>query len=350
MLRVATLFLCTLCACSSASTTGVELTLRFDDSVSDDTLATITALSIVSSGDEEGTYSFTLGRKAHREERLVYRPLPTSHEIGLAITASDASGVVAIGSQASIALDPTRATAIEITLVGGDVDGGVDLYTAQDGSPSGCPSTTEALCEDFESTLGSAWTPHMTNGTAVIDTAHAHGGTHAMHFHGNAIVAGADADVRISETQTMSPLPSDVFVRAYYLFATTLSTDTQLSALGEAPSPYEGVTLLFDGQELTVGDTVGTPTTRGTSVSISTYTWHCIEWQVHPAMNTTGSTHVWLDGTALPSLTTTEVTNPSAGLSVLSVGAGTYAPPSAVAAYDVWVDDVVVDVARIGCQ
>jgi hypothetical protein len=120
-------------ACASPPEFAVDVTLRFDDSVSDQALASVASLSIASSGDEVAVYPLMLGRPAQRVERLRYRPATGTRTLSLEAIAfstdpaTQTSAVVADGDSGGLMLALGQVRAIEILLAGSPVAAPPDL-------------------------------------------------------------------------------------------------------------------------------------------------------------------------------------------------------------------------------
>jgi hypothetical protein len=108
---------------------AVELTLDFDDSIDDSMLATVQSLQIEATGDETFSMSIPLGRAAHRTERLLYRPLPTTRTLSFSVHALDASSsLIGSGRRDAISLTAGKATSVELVIASAvQMDLGVDL-------------------------------------------------------------------------------------------------------------------------------------------------------------------------------------------------------------------------------
>jgi hypothetical protein len=97
---------------------GVAMSLVFDDTVSDQALASVKNLSFTSSGDESFAKAIALDHPAARNERTIYRPLVTTRSLSLAVSALDgpAGAVIASGHSAALTLTPGGTTAVSIIL------------------------------------------------------------------------------------------------------------------------------------------------------------------------------------------------------------------------------------------
>jgi hypothetical protein len=377
-LLLTTVVACASFACAGCADNGgfgVDLTLTFADSVSDVAVSQVKSFSIIVSGDETGTYPVTLDRAANRTERIIYRPKPTSSTVNLDVQALGESALIAEGMQSSIALLPEHTRPADIVLnmpampdAGvGDMllpidDASMPLQTPDSGmmedpdmarTPSLCgtaPNTSVQLCEGFEGTLHSAWATHMTDGALSYDDSMAYRGNSSMHIHGNPVTAGTTVDVRISESQTFTPAPTLVYVRAFfYVQAAPANAGTFYSVIQSA-SPYDGVSLLdAAGGTLAAGDSVNGGYTKSAAV-VPLNQWFCLRWQVKVSTSASaGSVTTWVNSTDITALDANEPTEPAAGLAFLSVGFQTYDPSVANPAFDVWMDELIVNNAPVTC-
>ena len=116
---------------------GVALTLRFDSTISDPTLATVDSFAIAASGDETYSTTVTLPRAPMRIERTIYRPDQATRNLTINVVALDGHGnVVALGASKPLELSAGKTTATTIDLVspnGGDAGSNKDGGTVGDG-------------------------------------------------------------------------------------------------------------------------------------------------------------------------------------------------------------------------
>jgi hypothetical protein len=386
-LGVALVAAATVAGCSNAGGFGVDLTLRFDDSIPDDVLARVTTLSIVSSGDETAIYQLPFGRVPQRLERLVFRPLVTSRTLVLAIAALDVdpdaqtAEVVAQATSDSIALVPAREVSVELLLGGqagadagipiddaGGADdlaqppreGGVDLpppppdmaSVELGANPSKCASiAATSLCESFEAGISAYWGQKNSNGSITLDATKAYRGTHSVKLHANAVAAGTSVDVRLTETKTFTVVPADFYVRAFYYLPSAPVNGVQLYSAVQNTSPYYGVQVLDSpGGFLAHGDSIsGGAYHRSNTIQPPTNRWFCLEWHIHVGDAATGLQQVWLDDNEVVDLKFVEPTSPPAGFGTLSIGYEFFSPSVANPASDAWVDEILIDTQRVGC-
>jgi hypothetical protein len=114
-------------ACTASPNYGfaVALTMQFDDSIDDATLAQITHVNL--QVPEEGyADDIMLGRSAHRTERVVYRPNLGATSLSFELTAGSTSNTIAYG-QRVVTVQPNVTTFAEIVLsAGAGPDGGMN--------------------------------------------------------------------------------------------------------------------------------------------------------------------------------------------------------------------------------
>jgi hypothetical protein len=230
-----------------------------------------------------------------------------------------------------------------------------------------CASLGAQICEDFESgTFDTAtWQLHQsTAGDApVIDALHAARGTKAAHFH----AANNDFSY-ISETKTF-PEPNDTFWGRMFFYIDLLPV-TPTGAhftLVEGAGTGDTSKVRVGGQYRKFGvGTDGGPSgdwtnidqdpTQDTAKEVPEKTFVCLEWQYK---GDTNETHFYLNGVEHPSLATslTVVHGGNAGVQYhlpqftsLWVGWWMYQAVPMPDHYDIWIDELAIDGARIGCS
>ncbi len=238
---------------------------------------------------------------------------------------------------------------------GGGGAGGGAGGTAGLGGVSLCTPGRFLFCEDFESTavgaIPAGWTK---SGDATVQADQAARGSHALK-----IGAAANGARRISADATRlgSGHWGRIFYRVQLPVPTAFVHSTMVAFQGVGPSGGSG--------EFRVVDTVKNADSGGTAGSHqflyniqyssnevgrgSAYNyhfdgnWHCAEWHID---NPTQAYQFYLDGTQV-SLSGNAAFDVPPVFSQVRVGWNNY--QSAPAGFVAWIDEVAMDVARIGC-
>ncbi|HTQ44050.1 MAG TPA: hypothetical protein VMI75_14930 [Polyangiaceae bacterium] len=219
--------------------------------------------------------------------------------------------------------------------------------------PVSCADAGVVLCEDFENGLDSTkWpTTDNTNATVGIDGTEHHRGANALHVHAPALSSGSAVNVAGSINH-IAPLPSPVFVRAFYMFSSAQPQEVEsFVAVVQGESPYYGMQLdLWQ----TTGDFALTDWTVSPSLNVTNgpastaSTWTCVEWELVPPSSGTSMTtmDLWVNDNEAANLHLTNVT--MSDLGELEFGIG-FEAVTTLPAYDMWIDDIYVDTSRVGC-
>jgi hypothetical protein len=88
-------------ACGGSNDGGVNVTLRFDDSISEPMLVQVNQLVVHTSGDEMGSYTIPVGN-LQRVERFVYRQAKGTHVLAFTVDALVNGGVVGTGTSSTL--------------------------------------------------------------------------------------------------------------------------------------------------------------------------------------------------------------------------------------------------------
>lgn len=250
---------------------------------------------------------------------------------------------------------------------GGDTgNGGRSFSTNREDffGDSRCAAANVALCEDFEgdSLDTDVWTPR--GAAPDIDDVRAARGAHSAHF--NTDLNGLQY---ISQTQTFPAPNNTYFVRVFVWFDSmpTMPDWAHWSISGAVGDGNESEIRVggqlnpqLDKNLFGVG-TDGGPTGDWTNLDaddgakpVPVQTWVCLEW-MHKG--DTSETKFWWDGVEHPSLATTEsmhggnddpYTLPD--FNQMWLGWWLYQEDPVPDHYDVWIDEIAVDYARIGCD
>jgi hypothetical protein len=249
----------------------------------------------------------------------------------------------------------------------GNVRGYYSSNPAEFAGAPRCAGLDVQICEDFESGTfdPGTWTLHQSSAgdTPTIDALHVMRGTKAAHFH-----TSNNEFSYISETKTF-PEMNDTFWGRMFFYVDALPvtptgahfTILEGAGTGDTSKVREG------GQYRKFGvGTDGGPTgdwtnidqdpTKDTAQEIPEKTFICVEWQYKGETN---ETHFYADGVEHPSLATSPSVMHGANSAVqyllpqfnsLWMGWWLYQAGPMPDHYDVWIDEIAIDKARIGCS
>lgn len=248
-------------------------------------------------------------------------------------------------------------------------DGGRDFSTDRDKffGASRCADAHLLLCEDFESGSLDTSTWSVSGDTPVVDTAEHARGTHALH-----ITKSGNGQSYIRETKTF-PVANDTYYGRMFVKFVKLPTTASLSyahwtfaaasgtgAVGEirlSGQLQNGRNLFGVGTDATADPNASGDWTTldndppGNPVAVPTGSWLCIEW-LHKG--DTSDTSFWWDATHHPSLDTTLTMNGGNGNPYTlpmftNVWVGWQEYQTTTEDFEMWVDEIGIDTARIGC-
>ena len=95
---------------------SVALTARFGADVDAARLASVASITLAATGDETYSHTFSLGRAAAREERLVYRPAAGSRNVELVLDAFDGAAQRVASGSGTLVLVPGTTQRYELVL------------------------------------------------------------------------------------------------------------------------------------------------------------------------------------------------------------------------------------------
>jgi hypothetical protein len=178
------------------------------------------------------------------------------------------------------------------------------------------------------------WKVMMGNGfTATVGTDQAHSGTHSVHI----VAPNTSASAFITETKTFPA--ADFWGRAWLRFK------------GPAGGHQMNIYVAVPGDQLRLFNRLGTSEAiqvnfqktdkfYASKTTVPQEKWFCYEWHV-----STSATHIYKDGMELTDVGAVPGVTGATGL---SLGYQRFATGTAAA--DLWIDDVAVDTAQIGCN
>jgi hypothetical protein len=224
-----------------------------------------------------------------------------------------------------------------------------------EGGPGSCADAGVLLCEDFENGLDVVKWPDIstTNAATVVDTTLAHRGAHSLHTTAFAVAADAGSINIQGGIGHPVAVPSPVYVRAFYWFSSPLPPVSEAFAVAvQTHPPWLGLQLeVANGGVYAMTDWAVSPNmnVNGTQPAAVGGGWRCIEWEItqEPGDAGVGSMSAWLEGQPIGGLELASI--PMSDLGELTFGIGFYLAQQQPQ-YEVWVDDVFVDTAPVGCS
>ncbi len=256
---------------------------------------------------------------------------------------------------------------------GDDATGGGDSSGGGDVALELCERSGLLFCEDFEAlpigaasnTTSAAWDVEAANGQLAVDATHARGQralriTTNGNGRGRLTVSGlAPAGNSLYGVMhvwvTAFPSAPDY---AHYTLAEFAGTGsgTLLRPIGGQYVPAQGVANpagSFWGVGSDGGPTGDWTNWRRTAPSVAGQ-WLCLEWRMNAA---DGAIDVWIDGIAKPELSVTRTMHggTSVDLTFPAIdrawfGWWLYQAAPTPAAFEVWLDDLALGDARLGCE
>jgi hypothetical protein len=279
----------------------------------------------------------------------------------------------ALGGAGGATPAPDAAPSVDAVVQSG-LEGGVD--TAVEGAPAdaggdaaaACQTSGTELCEDFESGAldPKIWIQHATTGgSLVVDKQHVHGGAYALHVK---LTAGAQQSAQIQDAVTFPAMNNTFYTRAYFYFSPDLPADMMggfheayllatgnndlgfvEAGLGSAGNKqYVGYSEYYgDGPDVHAHGPTFTEFGPDSSTMVVPKTWICLEL-MQGGDATTTHRRVWVDGNELPEQVSDFSGRAPPQFSLMSIGVLQYHQTPTLT--DVWIDDVRVSRARIGCD
>jgi len=231
-----------------------------------------------------------------------------------------------------------------------------------------CATQGTELCEDFESGAidPRLWTKHAGTGTSLaVDGTHVHGGQYALHVK---LTAGAQQTAQIADAVTFPAKSNTFYTRAWFYFSPDLPADHMggfhmayllatgnndlgfvEAGLGSAGNKqYLGYSEYYgDGPDVHAHGPTFTEFGPDSPTMIVPQQWICLEL-LQGGDATTTHRRVWVDGKELPEQVSDYSDRKPPQFSLMSIGVLQYHPTPTLT--DVWVDDIRVSSARIGCN
>ena len=261
-------------------------------------------------------------------------------EGGMAPASAGSDGAPPATADGSIADSPRDESAR-------DEAGGVDV-ASEVVARAGCAGAGFALCDDFESGAldTKLWKLTQSKGTATLDaTRGARGSKTSVHVHAE---AGGDTTVGLVEAETFPALKAGLFARAFIYIPSALSTSLftgdRHSRLiyAQGASPYGEYALGIWNGGLIQNHYSKTDDSQDTKMLPPFDQWFCLEYELDSAR---GDVRAYLNDVEITALRHDGW--PPSNIDTLMFGVDRFG--AFPVAEDIWFDDLVVDVARIGC-
>ena len=233
------------------------------------------------------------------------------------------------------------------------------------GGTSKCGTANVQLCEDFETGTLDTKTWTVVGTAPTIDGAQVARGQKALH-----ILQNGNGASYIRESKTFNGAPAKYFGRAFVHFATLAGPPmnyahwTFIAASGNKVAgeirlsgQYQNGKNLFgvgtdNGSVGGTGDwTTSDNDPKNNPAAVPTNQWLCIEWMHDSIAN---ETRFYWDAVEHPSLHTTKTINGGNGNPYIlpdftNVWLGWQEYQTSNIAFEMWLDEVAIDPARIGC-
>jgi hypothetical protein len=258
----------------------------------------------------------------------------------------------ALALSCSLGFHPTDFTGHVVAPEGGLPDATVERRleggaTQAAASPCAVPSSEWLLCEDFEADVidTSRWNDgKAVRGATTIDQTRAVSGTRSLRAHNEAT---ADGGQTVAYIDRRFALPQEFFTRAYVFIpaAAPFVKNQRTFLMGqEDVDPFGGAQLgLMPRGDIFITDWAERGNFGETNSPFPRDKWVCVEWHVG-----LGTMSFAVDGTLAP-LDASGWPTPRYGrirLGQWFIGGNGI---EAVPASDLWIDDIVVSTAQIGC-
>lgn len=267
----------------------------------------------------------------------------------------------------------------DVAMVVNPVEAAVDAPSEAVAPPDGsanCKTAGTELCDGFETGMidPKIWGMQTTPGTSItVDKMQAHSGSYAAHIK---LVPGQTNTAQITDAVTFPAKNNTFYTRAFfyispdlpfdmaggyhqaYLLATGNNTLGFVEAgLGSAGNKqYLGFSEYFGAGPKTASDpsaqTHGATFTEfgpDSQTQVVPMKWICMELMQGGDMATmTTSRRVWIDGKELPEQVSNFTARPPPMFALMSIGTWQYHTTPILS--DIWIDDVRVSSAMIGCN
>jgi hypothetical protein len=210
-----------------------------------------------------------------------------------------------------------------------------------------CATSGLVMCDGFET--GTFRDPPWSSAFNIVtDSAHVYRGALAAHAHTDALPANANYPSAVIDNTNASVFGTNTaYLRAFLYYASGSAQTVLLSEVNPLNNdPTQVVKVFILSGLLQVETDTAAPTSTG--VAMPTDRWTCFELAAKGSTTTSSNdahATLWLDGTQLADVGSFNL-SPS---QQFVLGLNFYGLPAAPAS-DLWMDEVALDSARIGCS
>jgi hypothetical protein len=222
-----------------------------------------------------------------------------------------------------------------------------------------CGSVGSVLfCEDWEAstTIDTARWQLLVGGADLAevntDPLFVHRGAHSVHLHMAATAASASNGAQIGESATFPTVNNapTFWVRAWFLVPQAPAAGNDVRILvtdNEASTQGMGVNL--SATRLALQDYIGSAPASDSTSAPTFGSWSCLVWRIDVSTSATGA--ISLSGVNVPTVApiSSAITEPTNGLDQIRFGPFYGSLPAAQPAFDVYVDDILIDTKPLTC-
>lgn len=235
----------------------------------------------------------------------------------------------------------------------GVLDGGVDDAAGGDrpdaasNGDAGCAASHALLCEDFERDISTSWIVDQNDaGSLTLTGTEIHRGAKALHLHVNEIKTAQPVNIWVQIWRDVA-LPSEYFVRSFF-YVPSPGPPSLLRFMALANLSSEVLWFRETGGHVDLEIFNAESGVRPGTTPFPSNRWVCIEFGMSTKQDGGAQTiRVWQDDQELVDLRGPDIPwrDPLSRF-FLQAFFGTPAPQPA---FDMFVDDVMIDSTRVGC-
>jgi hypothetical protein len=221
-----------------------------------------------------------------------------------------------------------------------------DLSNVDLREPSCASAGAVALCDDFESG-GLDTVTWMLAGNGNIDGTFRHRGQYSYHFRTASLAAGNSAAHHIQTSKPFVGSPAFMYVRVWTFFPGAPVANNRLTFIKVEPqsAPFMGPVVALSMSTVRIDNQIaGTFDISMNPPLLNQWTCHLLRIDV------AGNTGISLSGVGVPSLSAGGVTQATPPLGQVNLGPFFYMPAAAQPAFDMWLDDVLIDTKPVTCD